>query len=234
MVTAVASPDDDGEQPSRFLAELGVTVEEVAGPARAGRCRWRAGRRAAPYVGRPRVTRSRCDAAAARRLARLAASAGPGARPDGRPVDWWGTRAASRSVTPMRDPDAPGAGLGQPPRRSFDAARRSGSWTARPAASRGPTSRPTSGLSCTPSPSASPAASSTAGPDDAVRLMDHVDGGLGPAGVPHPVGAGPRARPGPGGLGRFLALAPRNPRTVLGTEEPFHAVVDLPDGEQVG
>ncbi|MGL5825335.1 MAG: ATP-dependent helicase, partial [Nocardioides sp.] len=31
VVTAVASPDDDGEQPSRFLAELGVSVEVVAG-----------------------------------------------------------------------------------------------------------------------------------------------------------------------------------------------------------
>ena len=31
VVTAVASPEDDGDQPSRFLAELGVNVEEIAG-----------------------------------------------------------------------------------------------------------------------------------------------------------------------------------------------------------
>ena len=31
VVTAVASAEDDGEQPSRFLAELGVTVEKVEG-----------------------------------------------------------------------------------------------------------------------------------------------------------------------------------------------------------
>ena len=39
FVTAVASAEDDGEQPSRFLAELGVTIERSRG-GRCARCRW--------------------------------------------------------------------------------------------------------------------------------------------------------------------------------------------------
>ena len=40
VVTAVASAEDDGEQPSRFVAELGVTVERVEGRP-PGPCPWR-------------------------------------------------------------------------------------------------------------------------------------------------------------------------------------------------
>ena len=88
MVTAVASRDDDGDQPSRFLDELGVTVEAVEG--RPPRTLSLAGvvaelRR---NVADPEVSPA-LRAAAARRLARLAVRghrrAPAGA--DGRPLD---------------------------------------------------------------------------------------------------------------------------------------------------
>jgi RecB family exonuclease len=108
VVTAVASADDDGEQPSRFLAELGVPVQKVEG--RPLRPLSLAGlvselRRTVADPGTPDALR----AAAARRLARLA-----GETLDGRPLvpqadpsAWWGTRSATRSVQPVRDPGQP-------------------------------------------------------------------------------------------------------------------------------
>ena len=108
VVTAVASAEDDGEQPSRFLAELGVTVEKVEG--RPERPLSLAGlvselRRTVADPG----TAPGLRAAAARRLARLAGET-VGERPlvpQADPSSWWGTRAATRSVQPVRDPDQP-------------------------------------------------------------------------------------------------------------------------------
>ncbi len=108
VVTAVASAEDDGEQPSRFLDELGVTVEKVVGrPLRplsmAGLVSELRRTLADPATSEP------LRDAAARRLARLAGeSIGQRALvPSADPSTWWGTRAASRSVQPVRDPDQP-------------------------------------------------------------------------------------------------------------------------------
>ena len=60
VVTAVASAEDDGEQPSRFLAELGVTVEKVEGRPAAPALAGRPGERAAPHRRRPRHRPRRC------------------------------------------------------------------------------------------------------------------------------------------------------------------------------
>ncbi|WP_299051230.1 ATP-dependent DNA helicase [uncultured Nocardioides sp.] len=108
VVTAVASPDDDGDQPSRFLAELGVPVVH--------------------RVGRPRrplslpglvaeLRRTLADpeapeplrAAAARRLARLASAehAGRPLAAAADPATWWGLRAPSRADVPVRPDDEP-------------------------------------------------------------------------------------------------------------------------------
>lgn len=108
VVTAVASAEDEGEQPSRFLDELGVSVEKVVGrPLRplsmAGLVSELRRTLADP------ATSEALREAAARRLARLAGeSVGQRALvPSADPSTWWGTRAASRSVQPVRDPDQP-------------------------------------------------------------------------------------------------------------------------------
>ena len=108
VVSAVRSPDDDGEQPSRFLEELGVAIEHQDGrpprPLSLG-----------GLVAELRRTASDPDAssplreAAARRLAALAAEEVDGRQlvPSADPSTWWGTRSATRSVQPIRDPERP-------------------------------------------------------------------------------------------------------------------------------
>ncbi|WP_310962389.1 ATP-dependent helicase [Nocardioides terrisoli] len=108
VVTAVASSDDDGEQPSRFLDELGVEVRHVQG--RPPRPLSLAGLVAElrRTVADPE-TSSALRAAAARRLARLA-DEHVGERPlvpQADPASWWGTRAQSAAGRPLRDPDGP-------------------------------------------------------------------------------------------------------------------------------
>jgi len=108
VVTAVRSSDDEGEQPSRFLDELGAPVSHVVGRPR--RPLSMAGlvselRRTVTDPETPEALRE----AAARRLARLASET-TGDRPlvpYADPSTWWGTRAASRSVRPVRDPEKP-------------------------------------------------------------------------------------------------------------------------------
>jgi ATP-dependent exoDNAse (exonuclease V) beta subunit len=108
VVTAVASTEDDGDQPSRFVAELGVPVEKVEGrPTRPLSL--------AGLVSDLRRTVADPDTtpalrqAAARRLARLAGETvlDRPLVPQADPAAWWGTRAASRSVQPVRDPERP-------------------------------------------------------------------------------------------------------------------------------
>ena len=175
VVTAVASPDDDGEQPSRFLDELGVTVERSRA-GRAARSRWPAWSASCAVPLADPETSPALRGAAARRLARLAAET-VGDRslvPMADPSTWWGTRAASRSVQPVRDPDQP-VPVSASVLEAIWAARPSGSSSARPAASPGPTSPPTSASWCTRSPSGSRPVSSGPADDAASTLMDHVD-----------------------------------------------------------
>jgi superfamily I DNA/RNA helicase/RecB family exonuclease len=108
VVTAVASPDDDGEQPSRFLSELGVEVTERKGrPARPLSMTGLVSdlRRTVTDPAVPEALR----AAAARRLARLATER-IGDRPlvpAADPASWWGTRGRSLATVPLRELDAP-------------------------------------------------------------------------------------------------------------------------------
>ncbi len=108
LVSGVRSPDDDGEQPSRFLGELGVDI-----------CHQQ-GRPPRPMsldgvVAELRRTladtevREPLRQAAARRLAVLSAE-----RLDDRalvpaadPATWWGTRSISVSGTPVRPAEEP-------------------------------------------------------------------------------------------------------------------------------
>ncbi|MEZ5115100.1 MAG: ATP-dependent DNA helicase [Candidatus Nanopelagicales bacterium] len=126
VVTAVQEPGDDGEQPSRFVADLlghdlpmvegagtlpaadGVVVRRVTG--RPARPLTLAGlvaelRATATDPDRPAALRE----AAVQRLARLAA---PG--PDGRPrvmaadpASWWGLAEMTPGAVPVRPPDQP-------------------------------------------------------------------------------------------------------------------------------
>ena len=113
VVTAVASPDDDGEQPSRFLTEL------VGEPHR---IQARTGRPQRPLslsglVAELRRTVADEDTspalrgAAAERLARLASETGGRDErplvPAADPGTWWGTRSLTRAERPVRPTDAP-------------------------------------------------------------------------------------------------------------------------------
>lgn len=109
VVTAVRSPDDEGEQPSRFLEELGMSsIEHIVG--RPQRPLSMAGlvsdlRRTLTDPQTPEPLRQ----AAAARLARLAEER-VGHRqlvPAADPGTWWGTRAGSRSQQPLRPVDRP-------------------------------------------------------------------------------------------------------------------------------
>ena len=111
VVTAVASPDDDGEQPSRFLDELVPSPDQIQQVS---------GRPPRPLsipglVADLRRTLADPDApeplrdAAARRLARLAGES-TGRRqlvPSADPATWWGTRSRSWAEQPIRDADEP-------------------------------------------------------------------------------------------------------------------------------
>ena len=108
VVTAVAASDDDGEQPSGLLADLGVPVEHRFGRPR--RPLSMAGlvaelRRVTADPATSDVVRQ----AAARRLALLAEQEHRGRQlvPQADPSTWWGTRSATRSVRPLRDPERP-------------------------------------------------------------------------------------------------------------------------------
>jgi superfamily I DNA/RNA helicase/RecB family exonuclease len=108
VVTAVASPDDDGEQPSRFVHELGREPEHRVGRPR----------RPLSMVGLvAELRRTLADpeqpeplrAAAARRL-RLLAETDVQGRPvaiSADPATWWGLRSPTRSERPVRPEDEP-------------------------------------------------------------------------------------------------------------------------------
>ncbi|PUA82015.1 ATP-dependent helicase [Nocardioides currus] len=108
VVTAVKSTEDDGEQPSRFLAELELTPIHRDGrpprPLSLGGLVAELRRTVADPATSPALRE-----AAARRLAALAGEevAGRPLVPQADPGSWWGTRAASRSVQPVRDADRP-------------------------------------------------------------------------------------------------------------------------------
>lgn len=109
VVTAVKAPADDGDQPSRFLTELGVEPRDVTG-------RPRRPLSVAALVAELRATTVDPAAsdtlreAAAHRLARLAALADEDGRPlvpSAHPYRWWGMDEPTESKIPLRDRDQP-------------------------------------------------------------------------------------------------------------------------------
>ncbi|WP_078651521.1 ATP-dependent helicase [Streptomyces xylophagus] len=109
VVTAVKAPADDGDQPSRFLTELGVEPKDVTGrPRRPLSVAALVAELRATTVD-PRVSATLREAAA-RRLARLAALADEDGRPlvpSAHPYRWWGMFEPTESKVPLRDRDQP-------------------------------------------------------------------------------------------------------------------------------
>ncbi|MFF8014591.1 UvrD-helicase domain-containing protein [Streptomyces sp. NPDC007929] len=109
VVTAVKAPADDGDQPSRFLTELGVEPKDVTGrPRRPLSVASLVAELRATTVD-PRVSDALREAAA-RRLARLAALADEDGRPlvpSAHPYRWWGMFEPTESKVPLRDRDQP-------------------------------------------------------------------------------------------------------------------------------
>ncbi|GGQ88796.1 helicase UvrD [Streptomyces pilosus] len=109
VVTAVKAPADDGDQPSRFLTELGVEPKDVTGrPRRPLAVAALVAELRATTVD-PRVS-DVLRQAAARRLARLAALADEDGRPlvpAAHPYRWWGMFEPTESKVPLRDRDQP-------------------------------------------------------------------------------------------------------------------------------
>ncbi|WUW21706.1 ATP-dependent helicase [Streptomyces sp. NBC_01463] len=109
VVTAVKAPADDGDQPSRFLTELGVEPRDVTGRPRRPLA-------VAALVAELRATTVDPEASdalreeAAHRLARLAAlgdDEGQPLVPSAHPYRWWGLYEPTRSAVPLRDRDQP-------------------------------------------------------------------------------------------------------------------------------
>lgn len=109
VVTAVKAPADDGDQPSRFLTELGVEPKDVTGrPRRPLSVAALVAELRATTVD-PRVSDTLREAAA-RRLAKLAALGDEDGRPlvpSAHPYRWWGLYEPTESKIPLRNRDQP-------------------------------------------------------------------------------------------------------------------------------
>ena len=230
VVTAVASAEDDGDQPSRFLAELGVPIEKVEG--RPARPLSLAGlvselRRTVADPGTTPALR----AAAARRLARLAGETvnDRALVPQADPSSWWGTRAASRSVQPVRDPDQPvpvSASMLEAvmvcPTRWFLTTEAGGAGAAHQSANIGQLVH-----------ALAQRVAVGEVPPDLELLMGHVDDVWGRLHFRTPWSAKREHERIEVALTRFLEWHGANPRKLVGTEEKFETVVELESGERV-
>jgi superfamily I DNA/RNA helicase/RecB family exonuclease len=237
LVTAVSSPDDDGEQPSRFLAELGLDVEH------------RQGRPPRPLsldglvaeLRRTVADETRSETlrmAAARRLSRLAAEEVNGRRlvPSADPAHWWGTRAVSRSAAPVRPTDEPLrltasalTSLGECPARWF-LEREAGGERA---------SSQSQGFGNVVHALADRISRNELGGSGDIdqvveELMVHVDQVWEEIPFRTPWSASREREEAQSALTRFLAWHHRaDARTVLKTEQEVRASVTLPDGSEV-
>jgi ATP-dependent exoDNAse (exonuclease V) beta subunit len=235
VVTAVASPDDEGEQPSRFLAELGADVRHERG--RPPRPLSLAGlvselRRVAADPESSAALRT----AAVRRLARLATET----RSDGRPLvpaadpaTWWGTRDLSRADQPVRPLDEPLelsasalAGLVECPAKWF--LEREAGGAARSSQSQGFGNL----VHALADRVAKGELGTGAGAVD--ELMTHVDQVWDQLGFRTPWSRDREHAEVRSALTRFVDWHSRpGARTVLATEQDIRAEVKLPDGQRV-
>lgn len=226
IVTAVDSADEDGEQPSRFLDELGVNVERVLG--RPARPLSLAGlvadlRRVLTDPATPEPLRD----AAARRLARLAPEVSMAD-----PASWWGTRAASRAAHPLAVPGEPVAlsatmleAILTCPMQWFLVREAGGVAVAHQSANLGQLLH---ALAQRVADGELPS-----GEGALEVLMSHVDAVWDRLEFRTPWSKAREHERVRAALQRFLDWHERNPRQLLQTEAGFATVVDLPAGERV-
>lgn len=133
VVTAVKAPADDGDQPSRFVTELGVEPKDVTGrPRRPLSVAALVAELRATTVD-PRVSASLREAAA-RRLARLAALTDEEGRPlvpSAHPYRWWGMYEPTESKVRCATATSPSCSPAAPSTNSPTPAPCSGSWAGR-------------------------------------------------------------------------------------------------------
>ncbi len=248
LVTAVASPEDDGEQPSRFVDELtaAARLDGAAGYVRHAHLQGRPPRplSLAGLVADLRrtlsdpTTSAALRGAAAERLALLARSAHHGVplAPSADPGRWWGTRARSLSATPIERPDEPVTLSAS----SLDAilACPAKWFLERKAGGEMPSSQ-SQGFGLVVHTLADRIAKKevAAGGSRAEQLeelMAHVDTVWGQVAFRTPWSRSRERREVEEALGRFLDWhgAP-GARTVIATEQHLVAEVTLPDGQQV-
>lgn len=231
VVTAVASSDDDGEQPSRFLGELGIDpVHHRGRPARALSM--------VAMIAELRRTVADPDVAeplrlvAARELARLADLRDPqvperGLVPEADPRHWWGLDDWSASAEPLRASGSP---------MSISASTLSSLLTCaarwfftREAGGEGATHQSAT-LGNLVHKVAEEVARSADEPPTIDELMERVDQVWGRLQFrTHWSRNRERARIRLA-LERFLAWHGANPRTLIGSEERFEVVVEVDDG----
>jgi superfamily I DNA/RNA helicase/RecB family exonuclease len=233
VVTAVASRDDEGEQPSRFLGELGVDVRHVKGrPPRPLSLQGLVAelRRTVTDPATSEPLRQ----SAARRLARLAGER-VGTRslvPQADPATWWGTRALSLSSRPVRDPDKP-----VPVSASVLEAVMlcPAQWFLREEAGGVERAHQEANVGSLVHALAERVARGelTSGPDDVDELMEHVDAVWDRLHFRTPWSKEREHARVRRALERFLAWHYADPRELVGVEERFSSVVDLPEGETV-
>ncbi|MBF4160686.1 ATP-dependent helicase [Nocardioides acrostichi] len=237
FVTAVAAADDEGEQPSRFLSELGVAVAHHIGRPKRPLSMSGLVAELRRTVADPAVAPALREAAA-RRLARLAgehvgqAGASRQLVPQADPASWWGTRGASLSAEPVRDPAQPVPvsasaleALGVCPTRWFLGSEAGGIVRSHQSANLGQlvhalAERVSSG-------------DLPAGPDDVALLMEQVDAVWGRLEFRTPWSRAREHTRIEAALARFLVWHHDNKRSLIGTESRFDTVVGLPDGERV-
>lgn len=241
VVTAVASPDDDGEQPSRFLTEL--LPPETQQPAHeSGRPR-----RPLSFAGlvaelrrtvSDPATAEPLRRAAARRLARLADER-VGARPvvpAADPASWWGTWGLTAGEQPLAAPDRPVpisasmlSSITECPAKWF--LEREAGGARATSASQGFGNVVHAVADDVTRATIAEAEATTPGVDD---LMTLVDGVWGQLTFRTPWSADRERGEIRDALTRFLAWhGTDRGRRVVASEADFRATVALPDGEQV-
>jgi RecB family exonuclease len=249
VVTAVASPEDDGEQPSRFVDELdpdadrptpeggAAVVSRVHRQGRPQRPLSLAGlvadlRRTLSEPGTPEALRR----AAADRLAVLAAARHRDVAlvPAADPGHWWGTRARSVCDTPLRSVDEP-VTLSASALESLLAC--PAKWFLEREAGGASPSSQAQGFGLVVHTLADRVAKrELVGDRDTLlsELKQHVDSVWGRIVFRTPWSASRERAEVESALGRFLDwhCAP-GARTVLATERHLTAEVTLPDGQQV-